>query len=290
LTVPSGTVIRCSSTATIAGTIFVLPAPNGATVKRSGSASLLIAPAYQAPTAVSGFSAAAAGELSLLGSGTIAGGDGGAAVSSISGTTAGLQFFSLLFRGSNITGGGGAASIGLNTSGFGGGGGGSFALIAKQTISLTGTLNVVGGSTSSPGAGGGSGGFAVLASGQSVTVTGSGVISAVGTNGGNSDASVGAGGGGGGGIIQIIAPTVPAQITIDGFTDIEGGSAGSIAVNQSSANIRQAGSGGGGLGGEGGDGGIVSSAAGTQSPSSASAGLPGFASAIAADPAALLLY
>jgi len=223
LTVPSGTVIRCNSTASIAGSIVVLPAPNGAAAKRTGGSASLVSAAYQPPGSPQGFAAAGTGELTLITPGNLSGGDGGTAVKSLSGTTAGLQFYSHMLRGSNLVGGGGAASIGINLQAFGGGGGGSFGLFAKQTISVTGTINASGGSTGSAGAGGGAGGLIVLASAQSVSITGSGGLLVRGTGGGDSDASVGAGGGGGGGIVQLLAPSVPNQSAIDGCSTVNGG-------------------------------------------------------------------
>lgn len=294
LFVPSGTVIRCKQSVSIAGTLAVSAARNGGRANRSGSANNALVPAFSLPGAGIAAYSAGMGEFGLVNAGanSLAGGPGALGVTGGSVGVTG-EFLGSLLRGASLSGGGGAAVIGEGFAGLesqAGDGGGSVAIISQGAISISGSITADGGPVIlclAGGCGGGAGGVVVIASATSIALSGS--VSASGSAGRDSAASTGPGGGGGGGIIQYIAPIVPT-ITA-GNSIVTAGAAGASAGNGSlnSATLRQAGGGGGGCGGGGGYGGSAPETNGAQTPGFAFAAGDGVAVAISANPAALLV-
>jgi len=261
LTVPSGTVIRCSGAFTNEGTIVVEPGARGA---RRASRSGEIDSTLQEPHPGVSPAAAASGEFGPTGI-FYFGGFAGAGLDE----TVARQ---LLRPGSFGGGGGGTGTF------SGGDGGGSFTVLADGDLMNQGMVQAdgTGGST---GGGGGGGGVVVLASRQ--TVTNAGSVMARGGNGGPSGSAYAPGGGGGGGIVHLIAPAVDDS----GSQDAAGGAAGTIDGAPLAGILRFGGGGGGGGGGDGGSGGSVSSS-GTM-VLEAGAGIPGHMFGSAVDPTAL---
>jgi hypothetical protein len=146
-----------------------------------------------------------------------------------------------------VFGGGNGGSFAYSTGTYGKGGGGLM-IFAAGTITVSGSIHADGtNGTNADGAescGGGGGGIIILASKTSISNTGT--LSAIGGNGGDSNANVAASGGGGGGIIHLLAPS--GQIAT-GTATVAGGGAG----NASGAGTYYA-FGGGASGGNGGNG------------------------------------
>jgi hypothetical protein len=228
LIVPSGTVLRATGNVTVTGTITVLPGTGDSGGFRP-LAGVALAPAGQPQNGVGvsvgqaaqvlrvPFSAGGAGARSAL----LTGGEGGGSVA-------------IHARGNISVGAGGfirangANSVNPNTAsaglvGGGGGAGGVVVLLAKGTMTVSGTIQATGGN--------GSSGFD--------------------GNGGNSE---GGGGGGGGGIVHLLASSAPS---VSGSIQVNGGAAGANAG--ASATIT-GGGGGGACGGNGGVGGITGGA------------------------------
>ena len=294
LFVPSGTVMRCRDSATIAGGISVSANRNGGKANRGGTAGQALIPAFTQPGAGIAAQPAGMGEMGLVNAG-VNSLNGGPATLGLTGGSGGStgEFLVSLLRGANLSGGGGAAAIGDGSFGIesqGGDGGGSFVIVSQGAISISGTISAdatAGAFCLSGGCGGGAGGVVVVASATSISLTGS--VAARGGAGRDNSTSTGPGGGGGGGIIQYIAPLVPTitagnSIVTAGAAGVSAG-AGSIT----SAVIRQGGASGGACGGGGGGGASVPETNGAQSPGFASAAGDGVAVSIVANPAALVV-
>lgn len=264
LTVPSGTVIRCTGNVTVLGNISTGTGAWGGFMGLIGSANETVSPMFaHAPAGIA---------IRGAGFGQFRSSDSGG-TNSLRGGRAGIGLQSEL-QASLLTkqhpyggGAGGAATAGSNFTN-GGSGGGAFSLYARGTISIGGNIYARG-TNSSAGGGGGGGGVIVLASQSSIVFSGSGNVDVKGGNGGASNSRRGAGGGGGGGIIVYAAPAVP---TVTGANSVvTAGAAGSTAI-AISAWPRQAGAGGGGSGGDGGDGGAVEADGTANAPTAATNG------------------
>lgn len=265
LTVPSGTVLRCTGTLTNNGTIFVEDYSIGAYVHDSttGTGST---PPYAGGGA--GIADAPAGQ-GAFGTAAVQGGTSGIGLTN--------NHARMIIRPGSVGGSGGGAGF----SGFGGGrGGGTLRIIAQGAITNNGLIQANGGS-GGVGSGGGGGGIIILASKTSVTNSSTGTISVTGGGGGTSTTDSGAGGGGGGGFVHMISTTAPVN---QGTLTLTGGSAGSNATTVS-ATPRIGGGGGGSCAGSGGSGSSVS--AGNVS-SGNSAGTIGTSFLTTADPTSLM--
>lgn len=223
VTIPSGTIIRCTGTATINGTI------NIDTAGSSGGPSSLGAHKL----ASQGLSSQSAGN-----------GEVGSNASNRQGGYTALALDSTLGR-SIIRPpvfAGGAGGGGIGGSGTNGEGGGGFAIYCKDGINISGTgiISAAGGYGGNC-QGGGAGGVIVLAS--SGTVTHTGAVRARGATGGAWSTACGSGGGGGGGLIHILAQTITGN---DGNLSV---SAGSGIAAQGAGTVTQATRSGGGAGG-----------------------------------------
>ncbi len=237
LTLPSGTVLRCTEKLVVNGTIEVKPGIAGAVRAAPGKG--LAVTAAHAPS--SGTAMVPLIARQLLNPGPEAGGAGNS-------------------RGESQ----------------GGDGGGALSVRAKGDIEISadGIIKANGGDASSvagsAGAGGGAGGFIVLLSRSGISNLGN--IEVRGGNGSQGqDRTVaplyvagGDGGGGGGGIIHLLAP---ANTIILGITDADGGS---VSTPSGTATGLSAGGGGGALGGNGGSGAPSGT---TNTPASGSVGL-----------------
>ena len=260
LTIPSGTVIRCTGTFTNDGTIVVATGSPGAgeAVRDSTIDSM-----YQPPGQGVALAPAARGELGPAGN-FYSGGFGG------TGLTA-AQARSVLEPG--VTAGGGG-SCGVFSGSAGGGG---LTVLAAGPIVNAGSLRADGAGPGAFGSGGGAGGVVVLASKQ--RVTNRGVIRAHGGAGGQNGNSDGPGGGGGGGIVHLLAPVIDDT----GAITAEGGAAGNV-TGTAGLGLRAGGGAGGSCGGGGGAGGSVAS---NNTPLAASPGDTGHVLQTRADPTAL---
>jgi hypothetical protein len=264
LTVPSGTVIRCTGTFTNEGTISVLTYAIGG---RHGSTSTAVL-TTQSGAAHPGIGASSASNGAF--------GDNSATV--LGGGEAGgiteARARQILKPGAFGGGGGGAGRL------SGASGGGTLTVLCKGAVVNNGTISAIGGSTFAGfGDGGGGGGIVILASQTSVTNSASGTISVAGSAGSASSAGGGAGGGGGGGWTHLLAPVINPSGTID----VAGGAAGSngTAVTDS----RRFGGGCGGSSfGKGGLGGAVFA---PSTANAAIAGDPGLALESLTDPTSL---
>jgi len=265
LTVPSGTVIRCTGSFVNNGFIRVQTGASGG--QAAGTDSSTIMPAYAPPHSGISARAAMSGEV---GSSSVnrTGGSGGV----------GLSLFqaALLRYPGSFAGGGGAG--GFTTTG--GKGGGSLVVLCNGPVTNNSVINA-NGEDVGLGSSGGGGGVVILASKTSVASGASSSINAFGGEGGGSSTATGPGGGGGGGVIHFISP----MITSVGATlDVSGGQGGSHDLDVSSS-PRAGGPGGGGSGGDGGNGGLLSG--GSNIPASAGSGASGHVISTTADPSAL---
>lgn len=247
LTVPSGTVFRCTGTFTNNGTIVIQTSAKGAARNTVQGTILLpaIRPAHPG--------------ITLLAAGNGEAGDSSAFRYSGSGGT-GLGAVSanqIRYPGAKFGGGGGLGDLLGNNTSRSGDGGGSIVVLCRGAITNNGIITADGedGNGSLEGGGGG-GGAVVLASKASVTSASGSTISAKGGAGLSAGADHAPSGGGGGGLIHLLAPVV----TTTGATlAVTGGAAGaSGAIGSVTANPRSAGGGGGGSVGNGGSGGNVS--------------------------------
>jgi len=264
LTVPSGTVLRCTGTFTNNGTIAVSPGAQGS--DQCGSLSSM--DTNYAP-AMAGVSLRAAG-IGEMGDNTTTrfAGFGGTGLSTFQARQ--------VLRPGIAAGGGGAATHCVT----GGDGGGSLVVLANAGLANNGTIHADGAGGLTRAAGGG-GGIVILAS--LGLMTNPGTITAVGGPGGASDSFGGAGGGGGGGIIHFLAPSVNNT----GTTNVAGGASGTAgAAGSVTANPRQGGSGGGATAGSGGFGGPVGGGA-AGNPFPASPGTAGLVLIDQLDPTSL---
>ena len=257
LTVPSGTVIRCSGAFTNNGIIRVLFGARGGSNR--GADTGVLVPHNGSPEAGVALGAAVNGDV-----GTNAGirlqGDGGVGIGS-------LQARQLLHPGPKAGGGSGTV---LST--VGASGGGSFKVVCRGAIlNAVGAIVEANGESSSgiSGRGGAGGGILIFASATSVT--NNGTLTANGSNGGNSGTASGPGGGGGGGIVHLISPSISQGG--GSVAAVNGGAAGTI-VGMVTQNFRSGGGGGGACRGDGGDGGFVSAGA-TVAPAAAQTGQAG---------------
>jgi hypothetical protein len=266
LTVPSGTIIRCTGTFTNDGTISVGVGARGGLVDiDSGPIGNVVDESYGPPGLGVALAPPASGEIASPITAAPAGGVGGIGI--------GDAFAASFLLQPGLVGGGGGAGAGSGTSSwFGGDGGGSFIVLARGAITNTGTINANGTVSLNPnlGGGGGGGGVVILASLTSVTNSAvAAIVNAKGGPGASGAAQVGAGGGGGGGIVHLIAPVIA---TAPANADVTGGAGGTAAsIN---ANPNQGGGGGGACGGDGGAGG--NGAIPVATPADGQAGLPGF--------------
>lgn len=243
LSVPSGTVIRCSGTFTNNGAISVSPGASGAT-RVSATSSLADAPA--APGVAAG--PAGFGEPGDN-TATQTGGAGGV---DIDDDAAHL----LVYPGPY---GGGGGGTGLN--GFGGRGGGSLVVLVKGALLNSGAIHADGEDGGFDSIGAGAGGVVILASQTSISHTGT--ITVIGGHGADGTNFGAAGGGGGGGFVHLFAPSISAT----GTTDVSGGAPGDTS-NLVSNSLRAGGGGGGACAGVGGNGANITDAGGTQSGAS----------------------
>jgi hypothetical protein len=268
VTVPSGTVLRCSGTFTNNGTITV--SPSLATQYGSLQNSATTYPAIRL-AGISGVgwgrtqaSNGQAGDTSSI----LAGGGGGFSMTAAMART--------ILHPGPIGGGAGGSGLGA----FGAAGGGSLTILAGGALVNNGTIQANGDDASSTGGGGGAGGIIILASKTSFSQ--SGTISAEGGNGATFSVSRGPGGGGGGGIVHILAPT----ITDAGSRSVAAGVAGAAGgAGSVTATIRSGGGSGGSCAGSGGAGGSVLT---DNSTGTASAGTAGLSLSTESDPTSLL--
>ncbi|HNZ02783.1 MAG TPA: hypothetical protein PLY68_09840 [Myxococcota bacterium] len=223
LSVPSGTMLRCSGNFTLTST--------GSITVRSGYDGITFDPMNAAPGLALSTASGSNGLISLKLPATEA---------------------AQIMRAPALSGTSGALGSGVITGGFGGGG---LTIRAKGIVSIAGSIIADGaaGATGVQGAGGGggSGGFVILMSKTSISNTGA--IAARGGNGGAATQSSGGllrsgGAGGGGGIVHMVAPAITA-----GTVHLNGGTAGANAAGGASS---LDGKGGGGLGGNGGNPGL----------------------------------
>ncbi len=260
LTIPSGTVIRCTGAFTNNGTILVGHGSPGA--KEAVRASTIDS-TYQPPGQGVALAPAARGELGPAGN-FYFGGFGGIGLSA-------AQARSVLRPGVNAGGGG---SCGVFS---GSDGGGSLTVLAAGPIVNAGTVRADGAGPGVFGSGGGAGGVIVLASKE--RVANSGVVRAHGGAGGPNGSSDGPGGGGGGGIVHLLSPVIDDAGTVT----VAGGAAGTLTGTTASG-LRAGGGAGGSCGGSGGGGGSVGS---NDVAQVAGAGSPGHVLQTVADPTAL---
>jgi hypothetical protein len=240
LTVPSGTVLRCTGTFTNNGTIEVEPYLYGGYAFPNGfSFGMLFPSYYPAPSGV-GARGAQHGEL---------GDNSDQRVGGHGGTPRAAADQRLVLKPGPIGGGPGAC---ISPGVVGAGGAGTVTVLARGPIQIGGTI-AADGESGGAGCGGGAGGVVILASPQSIAVTGT--LRANGGDGGSTNSWSAAGGGGSGGIIHLFAPTIT---TSGGSLSVTSGNAGDSSGTVPSA-IRAGGGGGGGSGGLGGQGGDVAS-------------------------------
>lgn len=264
LTVPSGTVLRCTGSFTNNGTISVQTFAAGGRIAGIDASTAMPAMRIAHP----GVAKSAAMNPEYGDDTAIqTGGSGGARLTE-------YEALHILMPGAAAGGGGGAA--GINDSGVSGGG--SLVVLCRGAISNNGVITANG---ASGGGGGGAGGILVLASAASVTNGAPGIISANGAAGAASDTNEGPSGGGGGGIVHLLAPVI--TIANAANVTVNGGAAGSGAENVT-LSPRTGGAGGGACGGAGGNGGNVSA---DDSVTAATAGGAGYVLQSLVDPAAL---
>lgn len=244
LTVPAGTTIRCTGTFTNNGTISVLNGAQATSNQFTGfnvsNDHYSISHPGDTPRAASGGSYHMNATTDVK---TVYPGYGGLAIARAMAAT---SFNHFRF--------GGGAGGGWYT-GSAGHGGGLIKIYCKGAISNPGTITSNGGTGASGSSGGGGGGIVILASVASVTVAGT--INVIGGNGAASWSYGGPGGGGGGGIIIMAAPTVTTASATLNYTGGTPGATTTAVVNTS----RMGGHGGGASGGNGGIGGSVPAAA-----------------------------
>lgn len=265
LTVPSGTVIRCTDTFTNNGTILV---DFGAGGSRQTASTGMVDGSYAPAEAGVSIAPPSPGELGLT-TEVRSGGFGGIGLSD-------AQARTILMPG--VKAGGGSAGV-FTPSEVGNGmlGGGGFTVLALAAVINDGTIDATG-AAGDPGVGGSAGGVVVLASATRIAQRGT--ITVVGGAGGASTNFAGPGGGGGGGIVHLLAPL----ITSTGTISVGGGAAGTTgAANSVTLNPRQGGGGGGACAGDGGFGGNVDQLG---TPEDASAGGAGISLQTVADPTA----
>jgi len=274
LTVPSGTVLRCSGSFVNYGTIVVGKAAKGGKLDIADGASGISSMRFPSVTfpgqGALARNPASFGELGDNSQGRYLG-------------MGGLRFYDAenglhpaqILQPGIMGGGGGAGSL----LGWGGDGGGSLTVLSRYAMTIEeGGGIVASGGDGATGAGGGGGGIIILAS--PVSVFNGGNLYANGGHGGfagtGSLISVAGGGGGGGGIIHFISPDIS-----EGWTSVNGGLGDESAIDTGS--YHQGGGGGGACGGSGGDGGTMR----TDGAESSQDGQDGLVVTTEADPTAL---
>lgn len=244
LTVPSGTVIRCTGAFENNGTISVT---NNASAARRHYSSPTVTHPSERPAAPSYFGGISESGAVTSSVDTIAGG-----ASALPRTT--LSTYKITTPGLVGGGGGGAA---LETAGAGGG---IIFILCKGSVTNNGIIQASGDAASSGdiagGGGGGAGGIVVIASARQIENTGS--IYAYGEQGGDSlqnvNYAVAPGGGGAGGVIELVAPRISAG---EGLT-VSGGRAGELITSSvNGAAVKMSGGAGGSLVSRGGAGGSI---------------------------------
>jgi hypothetical protein len=224
LIVPSGTILRATGNVSITGTGSITVAPGA---QDSGNRQPHPGVALSAATNILG-GIGIGNSLQatrVLKPGPYGGGAGARFTTTTGGEGGGA--FAIVARGNislasgaqlNANGRPGANTSGGSVTGGGGGGGGVVTLLAKGTLTVSGTILANGG-VGAPG---------------------------VDANGGNGE---GGGGGGGGGIVALLASSTPS---VSGTIQVSGGTPGANAGSTAAIN---AGGGGGACGGNGGSGG-----------------------------------
>lgn len=233
LSVPSGTIIRCTGSLTNAGTIQVTPGESG-----GGNNGV---PGEGVSHASAGNSSRSTNNTSIL-----AGGTGGKGLS---------QNEAMIMLEVTPKAGGAGGGLFGNLLDVGGSGGGGLLVLAKGALlnDITGSIIADGKPGTMIGAGGGAGGVVILASASHVTNAGQ--ISAIGGNGAGAAFNTAGSGGGGGGIVHLISPS----ITASGTVSVDPGTHG-VAGGAGNDGSRASGGGGGACGGNGGAGGDVTNA------------------------------
>jgi hypothetical protein len=261
LTVPSGTIIRCTGTFTNNGMIVVRTFARGGFGFGDDSTEFgAVAPPSE------GISARPAGQGEFGDSSDLrSGGAGGIGL---------VENEARWVLNPGLAGGGGGAA----SDDSGAAGGGTLVVLARDQIVNAGSIFADGQSAFNAGSGGGGGGVIILAS--LIQITNSGTLSARGGNGENGDTNEAPSGGGGGGITHLLAPAIPTP----GTPDVAGGTAGANTGGDTTTTLRRGGAGGGASGGNGGDGGPVET---NNSTGAATDGGAGFSFTSLLDPTAL---
>jgi hypothetical protein len=261
LTVPSGTVIRCTGTFTNNGTIVVQTfARGGFGIGDDSNDLIAVAPPNE------GVSARAAGQGEFGDNSDLrSGGEGGV----------GLREAEALWTLNPGTSGGGG---GAATDDSGTAGGGTLVVLARDRITNNGTISADAQNALNAGSGGGGGGIIILAS--LIEVVNAGTLTARGGNGESADDNEAPSGGGGGGITHLLAPSVPNT----GTRTVSGGTAGGGAGSSTTTTLRRGGAGGGACAGNGGNGGQIET---TNVTGAATAGNDGFNFVSVLDPTPL---
>jgi hypothetical protein len=265
LAVFSGTVIRCTGTCTIDGTILVSYGSVGGVECMNQGVGLarIVDPGPDPLGNVAGFGEASASGQSAF---------GGIGYGPIPGYAE--QIINV-----DSTGGGGGA-------GNGGQGGGALTVLAETAVvnGATGSI-VASGQTADGtigcaqgGGGGGGGGIVILAS--KGAVTNAGAIDVSGGGGGPSSTFFAPGGGGAGGIVHLLAPTVTNTGTANVAVGAQGTGTGTLT-----ASPRGAGGAGGSSGGYGGAGADINTS--NAIAAAAGGGQPGHVFTSQLDPTAL---
>ena len=274
ITVPSGTVIRCTGSFSNFGQIVVSPWAEGGYIKTPPSfdfANVLASAGSPHPGVGRGLPRTP--EVRPYDdSGEVVGGLGGQGIGD-------SNVAKNLPRRGPIGGGGGAGAPGAT----GGEGGGAIYIISQNdlTNAAGAVISANGEDNSGVGGGAGAGGVVLLASGT--RVINEGTIEALGGDGGPGDFYAANGGGGGGGIVHRIAPAFGGV----GAINVDGGNAGDDTTQITLSFPRYAGAGGGACGGNGGSGGSLPSGAPVWA-TGATAGSSGISVFTTADPPGLL--
>lgn len=261
LTVPSGTVIRCTGTFTNNGTILVQTfARGGFGIGDDSNDLIAVAPPNE------GVAARSAGQGEFGDNSDLrSGGEGGVGL---------REAEALWILSPGPSGGGGGAA----TDDSGTAGGGTLVVLARDRITNNGTISADGQNALNAGSGGGGGGIIILAS--LIEVVNAGTLNARGGNGENADDNEAASGGGGGGFTHLLAPSVPNT----GTRVVSGGAAGTGAGGSTTTTLRRGGGGGGACAGNGGNGGQIET---SNVTGAAVAGSEGFNFVSALDPTPL---
>lgn len=269
LTVPSGTVFRCTGNFTVNGFLQVAGSGNGGQVNSVNN-----------PPAdgITGFSPAGAGVARLAAGFGQSGASTQARAGGLGGIGLGPTASGFLYL-PGLQGGGGGACPLVNSTDFGGSGGGSLCVLAAGVITVAEDIYAPGGGANY-GGGGGAGGVVFLAAAQAIHKSADIFAYGYGGSGDSPTNGFAAGGGGGGGIVHLIAPSITdtGVINVDGGAGVAGVSVGTITGSRFCG-----GGGGGGCGGNGGNGSKVYPDGHSDASGS---GAPGYSFITLADPAA----